>query len=167
MIGQIRITETYSQLRPLAIHYVSTKAPAVKNAGVAISATVETLWVDGKVGQHVTSADSAIIASETLLINGKHEVTGFGGDAANPGNLKYYVDAAGAFVNWDMYPRFARIPADAPGGSNIGISVSVAEVGTPPKYLKALHRFVADNEGKLSPLLAEAIARQAGVELDE
>lgn len=164
LVGQLKVTSTYTQVRPLAVRYVSTQAPAIKSAGVAVSVTATTLWSENGVGNSSTPIDSHVFYSDSLLVGpNKHQVTKLSGQSDH---TRYFIDKE-SLDDWTKHPRHERLPLNQPDGSSLGLTISVAEVGTPPKHLKALKRFFEDNEEKLSPILANAIGKRIDIDMSD
>lgn len=144
LIGQIDVTTEKDALkvRPLRLYFADGKAKG-NQFGVTISMKADSVWRQQNRGQSEKIFDHIFLTEKVDISNGGPAV-------------KYYLDR-----EWDDHPRLPLIPwstnkKGAGKGGDVTLTVTVAEVGTPPKLLELAANVFTKNKGDLAKLMKES-----------
>jgi hypothetical protein len=153
LVGQLRLTVDRGALlvRPLRLYYASAAAPKGDSFGLAISLKSASVWLDGASRKTEETFD-------VTLIN-EHRST-------KKPSVRYYFDDANQdelnrFRMVKLVPWTRRTPHDGPTGNAV-LTVTVAEMGNAPTYLKQIAQVFDDRKDDLGELLEQAAASALG-----
>jgi len=147
LIGQVAITTEKDALkvRPLRLYFAQAKAKG-DQIGVTISLKADSVWRQHNRGQSEKIFDYIFLTEKVDISNGRPAV-------------KYYIDR-----EWDDHARLPLIPwsTNQEGnmkGGDVTLTVTVAEVGTPPKLLEHAAKLFTKNKGDLAKLMKESVEK--------
>lgn len=181
-IGQIRLTESSSALkiRPLRLALFKSKTKSTNDeVALSIALNIDSVWLKDGVG---LSDGILNIHFPTQRIKGEKDLRNCNIDSLSKVNKKeckeynkkpltkfneigYFGKTEKNIKNWTTENPLPLIPisdgATAEGG-DIAITMSVAEAGTPPKYLEDLIAFFDSQKDDLETQLKDAFTSLLG-----
>jgi hypothetical protein len=147
LIGQIMLTDEKDALkiRPLRLYFEQGKAKG-KQIGVTLSMKAESVWRQDNRGLSEKVFDYHFLSDKVDITNGRPVV-------------KYYLDS-----EWESHPRLRLIPwsTNQTGkmrGGDVTLTVTVAEVGAPPKLLEYAAKLFTKNKGDLAEMMKESATK--------
>lgn len=144
LIGQIALTDEKDaiKVRPLRLYLSETKAKG-DQVGISLSLKAESVWRQDNRGQSEIVFDHKFLSEKVDMSNDRPV-------------LKYYIDR-----DWKSYPRLPLIPWSTNLECNVRsgdvtLTVTVTEVGAPPKLLEHAVKLFTKNKGDLAKLMKES-----------
>jgi len=153
LVGQLRLTADRGALlvRPLRLYYARAAALKGDSFGLAISLKSASVWLDGATRKTEETFD-------VTLINERR--------STEEPSVRYYFDDTGKdeldrFHMVKLVPWTRRTPHTGTTGNAV-LTVTVAEMGNAPNYLKQIAQVFDDRKDDIGKLLEQAAASALG-----
>lgn len=144
LIGQFVLTDEKDALkiRPLRLYFAQAKAKG-DQIGITLSLKAESVWRQHNIGQSEKVFEHNLLSEKVDISSGQPVV-------------KYYLDN-----EWSSYPRLPLIPwstnlDESMKGGTVTLTVTVAEVGAPPKLLEYAAKLFTKNKGDIAQLMKDS-----------